>query len=344
MNIEIFRIILMLMILTLHYLGHGGILDSIPKTGGDKKYLFAWALETFSYIGVNGFVIISGFYLVNAKFKVHKLIALILQITLTSSAIYFLLVALGRLPLNYNNLMDAIFPVFTGSYWFATSYVELYCLFPFLNIIIKSIPKRQMQMLVFLISLIFCAWKSFFPKLAMVNTDGGYNVVWLICLYFFAAYLRLYWEFKINKWIYLAIYVLCCSFVLYNKCTGNRVFLSYVSVPITIATLALFLFFREVHIKNLLFGKIIGWISPLTFGVYLISDNIWVRYYLYTKILHSKAVAYSPSMIYVIPISVVSIFAACMLIDKIRLLIFNYLTKNIKYQKLCSEITHFIEA
>lgn len=342
-NIELFRIILMLMIVTLHYLGHGGILDSINISDG-KKYYFVWFLEVFSYIGVDGFVIISGFYLVTSKFKISKLLTLFLQVTFISSAIYFTLVALDRIPLNYNNLIDALFPVFTGWYWFPTSYIALYCLFPFLNIIIHSISKREMQILVILTSLMFCAWNAFFPKLVLVNTDKGYNVVWFICLYLFAAYLRLYWDFKINKWLYLFVYILCCTFVFYKKCQGNDAFLSYISIPIVIAALSLFLFFKEVHIKYLLLCKIIAWISPLTFGVYLISDNRWVRQYLYTKILHTTSFAHSSSLIYVTPLSVILIFIVCMLIDKVRLIIFNCFTKSREYEKICDKIIRFIKA
>ena len=49
MSIELLRIILMLMIVTLHYLGHGGMLESIPA--GGKRYIFVWTLEAFPTLG-----------------------------------------------------------------------------------------------------------------------------------------------------------------------------------------------------------------------------------------------------------------------------------------------------
>lgn len=271
MNIELLRIILMLMIVTLHYLGHEGILES-ALTG--NKLILVWTLETFCYVGVNGFVIISGYYLVSSTLKIKKLLALILQIASTAAIIYVTFVALGLAPISKQNVLGAIFPVLTGRYWFATSYIGLYCLVPFLNIIVKNTTKQQMQVLLFLLSALFCSWNAFFPILTTVTTQGGYSVVWLVCLYFFSAYLRLYWKYDINKYIYLLGFVLCCLFVAWKKCTGNALFLSYVSVPITIASLLLFLFFRDVKIKNHRFKcfKRRGWPSANYYHIIFRAD------------------------------------------------------------------------
>lgn len=336
MNIELLRIILMIMIVTLHYLSHGGILDSTPP--GSKRYFFVWALEALSYIGVDGFVLISGYYLVGSEFKMRKLLTLIVQIVFTSVVIYFIFVALRLAPLTRGDTFGAFFPILTGKYWFVTSYIGLYCLFPFLNIVINTVTKRQLQALVLLLSAMFCSWRMFLPQLTTMNTDGGYNVVWLICLYVFAAYLRLYWEYKINKWFYLAGYLLCCLFSFWKKCTGAGVFLSYVSVPVTIAAISLFLFFREVKIRNSLCNKVICFISPLTFGVYLISENIWLRRELYTRILHTYQFIHTPNFVYLIPISIFAIFTGSMMIEKVRYLIFKPFINSGRFQDFCDKI------
>lgn len=337
MNIELLRIILMLMIVTLHYLGHEGILES-ALTG--NKFILVWTLETFCYVGVNGFVIISGYYLVSSTLKIKKLLALILQIVSTAAIIYITFVALGLAPISKQNALGAIFPVLTGRYWFATSYIGLYCLVPFLNIIVKNTTKQQMQVLLFLLSALFCSWNAFFPILTTVTTQGGYSVVWLVCLYFFSAYLRLYWKYDINKYIYLLGFVLCCLFVAWKKCTGNALFLSYVSVPITIASLLLFLFFRDVKIKNHLLRNAIAYVSPLTFGVYLISDNVWMRSVLYSKILYTTGHSFGSSeIVWIIPASVIAIFVGSMLLEQVRRLIFAPLINSGTYQRLCDKIS-----
>ncbi len=336
MNVELLRIILMLMVVTLHYLSHGGILDATPLGGSHD--IFIWGLETLSFIGVDGFVIISGYYMSDSDFKLKKLFSLVLQIVFTSIVIYLLFAVLGLAPFTRYDTFGAFFPIITGKYWFVTSYVCLYCLTPFLNAVVRNVTKRQLQALVILLSLMFCSWRAFFSPLTMMNTDGGYNVVWLVCLYFFAAYLRLYWDFKINKWIYLAVYFLCCGFVLWNKCQGNDDFLAYISVPITTAAIALFLFFREVKINSSVWSRIIGFISPLTFGVYLISENIWLRSILYTKILQTQLFIGTPQIVYAIPMSILAIFFGCILIDFVRSILFRPLLSSMLFQDICGKI------
>jgi Uncharacterized protein conserved in bacteria len=342
MNVELLRILLMLMIVTLHYLSQGGFLSAAPA--GSRGAVSIWTLEIFSFVGVNGFVMISGYYLAQSEFKLRKLITLIVQIVFTSSVIYLIFAAFGLAPLTRHDVFGAFFPILTGKYWFVTSYVAMYCLVPFLNMVIKSASKRQMQGLIALLSLMFCTWRAFFPPLTMMNTDGGYNVVWLVCLYFFAAYLRLYWDYKINKYIYLAVYILCCAFVTWRKCMGDGNFLSYVSVPITAAAVALFLFFREVRIRNTVLKKVIGFFSPLTFGVYLISENIWFRKELYTSILHTKQFVNTPSMAYMIPVSILAVFLGCALLDYLRSLLFKPLLNSMQYKQFCEKLSNKLAA
>jgi hypothetical protein len=125
---------------------------------------------------------------------------------------------------------------------------------------------------------------------------------------------------------------------------GDGNFLSYVSVPITVAAIALFLFFREVRIRNTVLKKVIGFFSPLTFGVYLISENIWLRKELYTSILHTKQFINTPSMIYIIPLSIFGVFFGCALLDFIRSLIFKPLLNSMQYKQFCEKITKKLAA
>ena len=339
MNIELLRIVLMLMIVTLHYRGQERILESVPHA--DANYFFVWTLEAFCDVGVNGFVLISGYYLAGSAFKIRKLFVLILQIMTTSVILYFLFTALGFAPITRHDIFGAFFPILTGKYWFVTSYVGLYCLVPFLNMVVKNTTKQQMRVLVLLLMGMFCSWNAFFPFLTSTDTNGGYHVTWLVCLYFFAAYLRFHWDYHFNKYLYLTGFLLCGVFVSWQKWTGNARFLSYISVPITIASILLFLFFKELNIQNHAVNKVIGFISPLTFGVYLISDNVWFRSVLYSKILPSAAPLFeSPHLVWFIPVSVIAIFVACMLLEQIRKMIFAPVIKSEGFRKLCDGIAN----
>ena len=66
-NIELIRIFVILMVLTLHYLNPnmGGALKEINK--GDTYYYVIKVIESFSIISVNLFIIISGYFMINSK-------------------------------------------------------------------------------------------------------------------------------------------------------------------------------------------------------------------------------------------------------------------------------------
>ena len=65
----------MLGIMTLHILGHGGILDSLNILS--VNYNIAWLLETCAYCAVDCFMLISGYIGVESKFKYSNLIYLV---------------------------------------------------------------------------------------------------------------------------------------------------------------------------------------------------------------------------------------------------------------------------
>ena len=70
-GIDLLRIVSMIMIVTLHVLGKGGVLkNTVPLS---YRYEVAWFLETASYCAVNCYAINSGYVAVKSKFKYSKI-------------------------------------------------------------------------------------------------------------------------------------------------------------------------------------------------------------------------------------------------------------------------------
>lgn len=69
-NIELLRIVSMLMIVILHFLMHGQILKW--SAFGSKEYAIYWMIEAFVFVSVNAFVLISGYFLCLSEFKSFK--------------------------------------------------------------------------------------------------------------------------------------------------------------------------------------------------------------------------------------------------------------------------------
>lgn len=332
-GIELLRIVSMLMIITLHYLGHGGILINVKLFS--FNYILAWSLEALAFVSVNCYVLISGYFLVDSKFKIRKMLKIWIEVLFYSIFIYILMLLIDNKNINIKNIVMSILPVLSKSYWFATTYIALYCLFPFLNILIKSMSKRELQILLALLVFMFSIWPNLMPFSKTLESGGGVGIAWFICLYFISAYVRLYFNLNIKKRIYLISYFICSLLIVLSKVIleylaerisvlskGTTIFYQYNSVLVLVSSISLFMFFINIRIESKDLNKIILKFSSTTFGVYLIHDNNFIRNILWSKIVCSSQYANTDFFISHVIISVIIIYSCCSLIDFFRKIIF----------------------
>ncbi len=133
-------------------------------------------------------------------------------------------------------------------------------------------------------------WKTILPQTAPID-DKGYGILWFVTLFVLASYIRKFVPVRKNRrWLYFGIYLLSslvtfASFFAVNRIflmTGRfevfiKVLLEYNSPTVIVASTALFLFFRTITIPDGFFSKIILFVSPLTFGVYLLHEQFLLR-------------------------------------------------------------------
>jgi hypothetical protein len=128
-NIELLRIILISMILCLHYFKYSGTLHTLKPS--DLNYYPAFWLESLFIVAADCFVLITGYYQINEKFKLKKVIELWKQVIFYSVAISLIFWFGGIEPVTIPTMLQAFFPVITGTYWFVTTYSILYQFCPF---------------------------------------------------------------------------------------------------------------------------------------------------------------------------------------------------------------------
>lgn len=323
-GIELLRIIAMLMIVALHYLAHGEGLTQNSKFG--LNWSFSWALEAVCIVAVNCYVIISGYFLVTSQFKIQKLIRLWIQVLFYSITIYLALAGMGLEPLNIKHLAMACVPVLTNQYWFVTVYLALYIASPFLNIFIHALSKKQFQNLLILLFIILSLWPTLLPFGFSLDKTNGFSIIHFIFLYIIAAYIRLYWNHEIKKGYYLSAYILLTLMITASKFiltlmgfhALSGAFYEYNSVTVILSSIMLFMYFRSISIKNTFLNKGIISVSALTFGVYLIHEDIFLRGILYKNILHTDWYINTQYYIPAAIITTLAIFILCILIDAIR--------------------------
>jgi surface polysaccharide O-acyltransferase-like enzyme len=141
-GISLLRIIAMLMVLLLHFLGAGGILESSEGV----NYYCAWFIESFSYIAVNLFAIISGYCLYKKSFNHYKIISTWMIVFFYSVTITLLFKIIPFFDRFYTvksiDFVKALIPISSYQYWYFTASVLLFLFAPLLN---SAIHKSQIN-------------------------------------------------------------------------------------------------------------------------------------------------------------------------------------------------------
>ncbi len=336
-NMELLRIVAMLMVIMLHFLGKGGILSELTGTI-DGTERTAWILESFCAVAVNVYMLISGFFLVESRFKVSRVLGLVLQALFYSILVPVVLVLCGVLSpgeITFYQLLYYVFPTQMEHYWFLTAYVVIYLLSPLLGIAVHHMDKKQHGLVLAGLLVLVSLGKSLLP-VRLEMDEFGYDAIWFMCVYLVAAYIRLYGiPFFKNKRISLACYILGCvgifgiTMVLnfcYVKWDVFGYFLKsayhYNHILNLFASLALFYVFYYIRIQEGKVSRLICKMAPYTFGVYLLHEQTEIKYLWPVWLGAEKAATPLRLMGYAF-LAVILVFVVGIVVDMIRALIFN---------------------
>ena len=349
-SFELLRIISMYSIIICHLATHGNF-------GFDSQILsvprFWWYfIELGGNFGVNVFVLISGYFLIlddSGVVNLKKVLKLWGQVFFYSVLIYIVFGLLGVSEFSFLGLVKTIFPITHEEWWFASTYVVLYLLHPFLNMLLNHIDKKTFQNLLVLLIIIWCIIPSFSFSEYQSN-----NLLWFITLYSIAAYIRL---FDLNPIFELKHYVrLCILFSALRYLTGivliiigtklafatahALAFYRMQSVLTLLSALSMFMVFKNI---NMSYSWWINVIASGTFGVYLIHDHRIIREFLWIKLFN---VASYQNTVLLIPYSigvVFLIYLTCTLIDLLRQVVFEKVFLSAA-EKEATHITEPVEA
>lgn len=287
-NIEILRIISMLMIIVSHYTVHNGVTPSTLPLGINRYLLEILELGN---IGVIIFVMITGFFNVTRieKINVKKIIKIYFQVVFYSLGIYIVFILLGIEKISIITLLKSCLPIIFKQYWFVTTYVILLLIMPYLNILIDKLSKEEYLKLL-LLSILIVSVIPFLTTQDFASTE----ITQFILFYMLGGYLKKYPPNVSKKcYYYLLIFtiLMLLGSVLIFDVIGLKynVFAKYstylfsrkspVAILFSIGIMGIFLN------KNEFSNSLINKISSSTFGVYLLHDNNLIRKVLWTKVL-----------------------------------------------------------
>lgn len=350
-SVEMLRIFSMFLIVCMHLLWHGNVLDAC--TYGSFNYYLFWTIRSLCYISVNSFVLISGYFMVNSKLSVSKLLKMILQTLFYSLILYVLAACINNELITIPNILIAFFPISSGEYWFITTYFLLCILSPILNAAINTIDKRMHRTIIMFLLTTFCIIPSFLFWTR--NTlSMGRDLNWFITLYFIGAYIKKYGiHYKKKKLIVCsttAILFMVLSLVIIGAFTHaifgtekeQDLMFCFNSIFSCIASVSVFLLFLDIKINTLKISLIINSISRLMLGVYLFHENPFIRSILWDFVNPTRYM-YSVhgtllTLLYMLFACFTIMVIGCVL-ERVRLLLFDLFLSN----RLCDRIAFKID-
>lgn len=329
-GLDLLRIISMLMVVCLHTFNHGSLVEGTLVPGTANFYL-GNAMFALCLPAVNCFVMISGYFLCTADFKLKKLISIWGQALFYSVSITCVVMLLGLQAFSFKELAKSILVISLKRYWFVTAYVLMYAVSPFLNCTIRAMDQRTHLLCCCTLMGIFSVLHNMIYISDFGGINGGYGFLWFCILYIVAAYFRLYIPRRIQhqKWMlpgYLCAALFICGerFFAYwitphifGAVKLTSLFYSYNSIMNVLAALCLFQFFRGVTVQHTFTKKLIAFFAPHTFAVYLISDHTMLRPVLWSW-LHPSSCYASPWMVFYVLACVAGIFLVCCAVEWCR--------------------------
>lgn len=142
-NLDLLKIIAMLLILISHYSVHNGINNYLLNFGVNRVFLDFCVIGN---IGTILFVMITGYFMVERKnINFKRIFSLIIQVLFYSMILYFLSVKLGIINFSLKEFIKNIFPVLTKRYWFISAYLMLSLFSPFINNLLNHLEKNNLN-------------------------------------------------------------------------------------------------------------------------------------------------------------------------------------------------------
>lgn len=325
-SIEILRIISMLLIVLSHYNVHGEIqLNEISLTFNKVIMQFS----NTGNLGVDIFLIITGYFLVESTFNLKKYLKILNQVIFYSTILYLLLIMFNYITFDISEFIFNLIPLISNQYWFVTAYIVIYLTSPFLNAMLKKLKKKEYLKFLFIITIIW----SIVPTFVLISDNYsfyGSEIPQFVMLYSIGAYLHLY-PIKKEKGkkvgillssfsaissltLYVCINILRQKVHIFEKWDINFFFRN--SVFVIMFALGLFLIFENSTFK---YNAKINSIAKCTFGVYLIHDNSYVRSILWQNLLSNKNYIDSPFLIVHMIVCTLLVFVVCTFFEWVRI-------------------------
>lgn len=321
-SIELLRIVAMFFVVLSHACGHSQFeFPDAPMCF--NELLVQWG--RLGSLGVDIFVLITGYYLCKKENSYQSAIRLLLQVWFYSYTLFLVCKFGFQYSYSPKECLKAFLPTIFQEYWFFTAYFVLCILHPYVNVFLEKVDRRTHRNLLE-VMFFFCIVVPTFTAQEMYTNE----LTQLLFFYLVGAYFRLYPEHVLRKRSVAACLV-CVSFFLMFLSTvvitylGKSIalledfgtfFYSRKSLLVTTCAIGIFSLFLSLPSFT---NRTVNKLSACTFGIYLIHDNFAVRHIIWMRIFRLAEQFDSAFLALYIIATALAVFFGCALIEYLRI-------------------------
>ena len=303
-NFELLRILAMLAIVLGHLVSQTGVADAYC---GFERYGVELMGSGLRW-AVNLFLLVGTWFMVDSEFKAERPLRLYLTVLFYSVPLT-LLTCLCGFEVPAKELLRGLFPFFGRALWFASAYISLLLLSPFLRRVFL-LPRRALGALTLLLTVLF----GFVCTLPDPQPGYACDSLWFVYVYVFAGWLKgsrlVVWA-RSRRYLLLAAGLAVYSVLVAVHCWGGNALvrlstqylLDFKTLPNFFSAVCVFLFFANLDIGS------IRWVNGLarsSFAVYVFHQvpafipllwwricrvDAWIGSHLFTLLALGVAVA-----------------------------------------------------
>lgn len=272
-GIDIARLTAMFMVVLLHNLGRGGVLDWTIDSIKDLAFL---GIENYAIIAVNVFALISGYLSAGKPLKARSIFSIWATACFWSIATALTGYTLGQI--SKTDLLTSPFPLSTAEYWYLNSFLLLQLMVPFLNCAIATLTSAQLGIATSCLLIASTLFES-------TGLNEGYSTMWLAVLWLTGASIKRNKETLdrvVSTKRLLFVYLLLPLVVLYHQWNDVHVlqmnplrWLSYSNPYVATSSICFFILTTRIKISSEKLKQLLRQASPLAFAVYTIDNSNW---------------------------------------------------------------------
>lgn len=293
-GIELYKIIAMLIIVTIHtvqtigqnsvdYPVYNANVINLAQVTDNIQYFIMALIWNFGFYGVNVFFVSSAWFLRDSKgIKKGSVLKLILNVWVISM-IFLIVYVLTGVPLKGEMIVKSFLPTLFANNWFITCYIFMYIFHPIFNKVCDNLSGKS-HLLIVLGGLVYSSvttlseYMLFYSKLIIV-----------MIIYFTVAYVKKYMpaacdDRRLNRCLFFAAFALDVLIICLINLLGHKMgFLSNQLMHMQVLENPLFLI-MAISGFNLFKGMkftsgAVNYISGLTLYIYIIHENLLFRTY-----------------------------------------------------------------